>query len=191
MENKPLNNSVKCESLVQQLAEEFVKTLPEGVAKLFNNDAFKEEAVRLFFNQKVTLENPAYSSSNSFYYDQPEFIKAPYTTFEALMAEYTFPLFDKAIREVLAENKELIVDEIKRSLSEVGVLSNIMPTAISQLTAVIVNAAADAAVKHISDNILATPIRENGVDINAISVFLSKDFSGRSKFDWAKKDVTQ
>ena len=38
MENKPLNNSVKYESLVQQLAEEFVKTLPEGVAKLFNRD---------------------------------------------------------------------------------------------------------------------------------------------------------
>ena len=38
MENKQLNNSVKYESLVQQLAEEFVKTLPEGVAKLFNRD---------------------------------------------------------------------------------------------------------------------------------------------------------
>ena len=40
MENKSLNNSVKYESLVQQLAEEFVKTHPEGVAKLFNNDVF-------------------------------------------------------------------------------------------------------------------------------------------------------
>lgn len=38
-DNEMENNSVKCESLVQQLAEEFVKTLPEGVAKLFNNDA--------------------------------------------------------------------------------------------------------------------------------------------------------
>ena len=43
------------------------------------------------------------------------------------------------------ENKEAIGDEIKRSLREVGVLSHIMPTVISQLTAVIVNAAADAA----------------------------------------------
>ena len=184
-------DSVKCESLVQQLAEEFVKTLPEGVANLFNHEAFKEEATRLFFNQKVTIKNPAYNSSNSFYYNQPEFIKAPYTAFEAMMAEYTFPIFDKAIREILAENKEVIVDEIKRSLREVGVLSHIMPTVISQLTAVIVNAAADAAVKHISDNILATPIKENGVDINAVSVFLSRDFAGKSKFDWAKRDVTE
>ena len=122
MENKSLNNSVKCESLVQ-LAEEFVKTLSEGVAKLFNNDAFKEEALR---------------------------------------AEYTFPLLDKAIREVLAENKEAMEDEIKRGLSDVGVLPHIMPTVISQLTDVIVNAVADEAVKYISDNILATPIRENG-----------------------------
>ena len=191
MENKSLNSSVKCESLVQQLAEEFVKTLPDGVAKLFNNDAFKEEAVRLFFSQKVSIKNPAYSASNSYYSPQPEFIKAPYTTFEALMSEYTFPLFDKAIREVLYENKEVIVAEIKKSLSEVGVLSHVMPNIISQLTAVVVNAAADAAVKHVSDNILATPIRENGVDISAIGIFLSKNFVGRSKFDWAKKDVTQ
>ena len=53
-----------------------------------------------------------------------------------------------------------------------------MPTVISQLTAVIVNAAADAAVKHISDNILATPIGENGLDINAIGIFLNRDFAG-------------
>ena len=66
-----------------------------------------------------------------------------------------------------------------------------MPTVISQLTAVIVNAAADAAVKHISDNILATPIGENGLDINAIGIFLNRDFAGKSKFDWAKRDVTE
>ena len=106
MENKPLNNSVKYESLVQQLAEEFVKTLPEGVAELFNNDVFKENAVRLFFNRKVTRKNTSYSSSDSFYYNQPEFIIAPYTTFEALMAEYTFPLFEKVVREILAEIKK-------------------------------------------------------------------------------------
>ena len=47
MENKSLNNSVKYESLVQQLAEEFVKTLPEGVAKLFNNDVFRAIQIRL------------------------------------------------------------------------------------------------------------------------------------------------
>ena len=64
---------------------------------------------------------------------------------------------------------------LTQRLSEVGVLSHVMPNIISQLTAVIVNAvavivnaAADASVKHVSDNISYThaastpqPVRRN------------------------------
>ena len=134
MENMPLSNSVKCEALVQKLAEEFVKTLPEGVANLFNYDAFKEESLRLFFSQKVLIKNPEYNASSSIYYRQPEFISTQYTLFEALMAEYTFPLFYKAIRELMHENKDAIVDEIKQSMREVGVLSHVMRRASESMS---------------------------------------------------------
>ena len=65
MENKPLNNSVKYESLVQQLAEEFVKTLPEG-ATVLRPEAYKPNPTDLYTQLlKHAALSSAYSSDKS------------------------------------------------------------------------------------------------------------------------------
>ena len=182
----PLSGTHTCQSLVHSLADEFVKKLPEGVSGLFNHEAFKTEAAERFFNRKMKIKNPDYNPRYTGYGAPPEYIAAGYTLFEALLAEYTFPLFNNAIKEMVAENSEEITGQIKQSLSEVGVLSHVLPGVISQLTAVVINAAVDAATQHVTSNLLATPTvnYENG-RLEGINLMLQRSFAGQTKFDWS------
>lgn len=186
-ETMPLSGTHTCQSLVHSLADEFVSKLPEGVAGLFNHEAFKTEAAERFFNRKMRVKNPEYNPRNTSYGAPPEYLTANYSLFEALLAEYTYPLFNNAIKEMVSENSEVITEQIKVSLSEVGVLSHVMPGVIGELTAVVVNAAVDAATKHVANNLLAVPSLEPETGrLNNISLMMmSGVFSGRTKFDWS------
>ena len=182
----PLSDTHTCQSLVHSLADEFVKKLPEGVAGLFNHEAFKTEAAERFFNRKMRVKNPDYNPRSNSYNNPPEYLTANYSLFEALLAEYTYPLFNNAIKEMVSENSEVITEQIKVSLGEVGVLSHIMPGVISQLTAVVINAAVDAATQHVTSNLLAMPTvnYENG-RLEGINLMLQRSFAGQTKFDWS------
>lgn len=182
----PLSGTHTCQSLVHSLADEFVSKLPEGVASLFNHEAFKTEAAERFFNRKMMVKNPQYNPRSNSYNKPPEYMTADYSLFEALLAEYTYPLFNNAIKEMVSENSEVITEQIKISLGEVGVLSHIMPGVISQLTAVVINAAVDAATQHVTSNLLAMPTvnYENG-RLEGINLMLQRSFAGQTKFDWS------